>query len=186
MYLVRPGARRGHFGFGDSGGTFDRSGASEPRSDQGRWVRKVRYLAVYSRHSMPPAVAALAIGIVGGLLLAGCMIAWDAAPPRPGSLQEVLFAQGAVLKVPGLGFLNFTVPKQGGIVLGTIQWDHSSVFAGVVAEGFYHCPVFLKYAGAPWTQQFNDTLGGGAHEFGAPCGGFGNGTVVQPIEVVYP
>ncbi len=114
------------------------------------------------------------------------MLAWGAFPPRSGSLQEVLYAQGAALKVPGLPFENFTVPQQGGVLLGSIQWDHSSVMAGVGPAGFYTCPSFFNYSGLPWTQEFDSRLISGPHLFGAYCGGFGNGTVTQAIEVVYP
>jgi len=130
---------------------------------------------------------ALGIGLAGATIIAGCMLAWGASPPVPGSVEFVLYAQGSFLQVPGLVPGNFTLGGEGGILVGSIHWDHTSVVLVVGPLGsLLSCPIFGGYAGSAWNQSFNRTLSSGTFGFGAFCGGFGNGTVTQAVEVVYP
>lgn len=136
---------------------------------------------------MPPSVAALAIGVAGAVVVAACALAWGASPIPAGSLERVLFPRGALFQVPGLPVENLTIPPQGGVLIGSVHWDHSSVLVVLAANGTHPmCPTFSGYAGPPWTQHLNESLSTGTYFFGALCGGFGNGTVTQPIEITYP
>jgi hypothetical protein len=131
---------------------------------------------------------ALGIGLALAAISGWCVMLGTASTNTPSTIEQVLYAQGSVLRVPGSAILDFTVPQPGGFFVGSIYWDHSSVAATVAPLGSrLVCPEEpTGYSGLPWTQWVNATLAPGTYEFGALCGGFGNGTVTQTIELVYP
>lgn len=131
-------------------------------------------------------VAALAIVIAGVAVLAVCMVAWGPTGEFSGLAETMLYPLGTYLQVPGLHLQNFTLGPQGGLLVGTIHWDHSSIVFGVVPTGLHSCVQLMNYSGPPWTEQLNQSLTAGWHTIGPICGGFANGTVTQAVEVLYP
>jgi hypothetical protein len=131
---------------------------------------------------------ALGIGLALAAVAGWCVLLGVATTSPSSSIEQVLYAQGSVLRVPGSSAMDFTVPQPGGFFVGSINWDHSSASAMVAPLGSHLlCPEApTVYSGLPWTQWVNTTLAPGPYEFGALCGGFGNGTVTQTIELVYP
>lgn len=131
---------------------------------------------------------ALGIGVALAAISGWCVLLGLASTNQPSTIEQVLYVQGSVVRVPGTANVEFTVPQPGGFFVGSILWDHSSVSAMVAPLGSHPvCPdTPSAYSGLPWTQWVNTTLAPGPYEFGALCGGFGNGTVTQIIEIVYP
>jgi hypothetical protein len=131
---------------------------------------------------------AMGIGLALAAISGWCVMLGMASTNQPSTVEQVLYAQGSVFHVPGSAIKEFTVPQPGGFFMGSINWDHSSVSAMVAPLGSHLvCPEApTGYGGLPWLQWVNTTLAPGTYEFGALCGGFGNGTVTQAIELVYP
>jgi len=132
--------------------------------------------------------AALAVGLALATISAWCVLLGVSSSNSTGTVDHVVYLQGSVLRIPGTGTTEFSVPAPGGYLVGSIGWDHTSASAMVVPLGAHVlCPSGPSgYSGAPWTQYVNTTLPVGSYEFGALCGGFGNGTVTQTIEVIFP
>ncbi len=137
---------------------------------------------------MPSYTGVLGICLAVVAISAWCVLTSIAVTHTGNSIDQVLYTQGSSLRVPGMATVDFTVTAPGGFLAGSIYWDHSSVAAMVALVGSHvTCPVTsLGYSGSPWTQWVNTTLPKGQYEFGALCGGFGNGTVNQTIEVLFP
>jgi hypothetical protein len=117
-----------------------------------------------------------------------CSISWG--PFATSFRGQVLAPAGALFKVyPGSGFagVTFTVPSEGGVLVGAAEVDHAMKIgtrpAG--APGVY-CPASpYGYSGSPWSYTVDQNLTAGEYTWGPFCGGWGNITVTQPIEVLY-
>ena len=136
---------------------------------------------------MPPTVAALAIGVVGITIVAGCVLEWGAPSRAPPFVELILYQNGTSLTIPGMHVTKFSLYSGGGRLVGTIHWDHTSAYAGALPPyTILHCTTLHGYYGAPWNQSYNVSLSAGPYTFGRICFGLGNGTVTQTIEIVSP
>jgi hypothetical protein len=115
------------------------------------------------------------------------IIPWgpQATSPR----GQVLVPALSVLRLPGFRDVNFTVPSEGGVLVGAAEVDHTSVgWIGAFPVGTgWSCPPLPRgYSGGPWVYTANQNLTAGTYFWGPdPCGGSGNITVTQSIEVLY-
>lgn len=136
------------------------------------------------RHPSAVLAIALAVGIA-----VGCALVWEFGPPKPWSVERILFPTGSVLRVPEFQVVSFDVPPAGGVLVGAADVDHTSVSIVVAPEGtFFHCAPGSPhgYSGGPWGYSVNESLAAGQYAWGASCFGDGNITVTQPIEVLNP
>lgn len=132
-----------------------------------------------------------AIGLAAAFVIAGTTFTWAASTPSAlpsGAVEAVLFATGDVIHGLPPTDVNFSVPAEGGVLVGEAWVDHSSVSLGVFLPGhIYMCPAIpADYTGGPWTYTVNESLVAGQYLFGAFCSGLGNATVTQSVEVLYP
>jgi len=128
----------------------------------------------------------LIVGLAVAVALTVYILAWE-SPPNPGSVEQLLYSAGTVLRVPGSTTVSFTVPADGGVLVGAVAVDHGSVDLGVgPAGGLLSCPVWVGYSGPAWSYSIDVNLAPGQYVWGALCGGFANITITQPVEVLYP
>jgi hypothetical protein len=131
--------------------------------------------------------AVLAIGIAVSAVIAGCALAWGAPPPRPWSVEQVLYPAGTVLQVPSSGFTIFEVPSGGGVFVGSAR-VYSDGSLGVEQPGvFIHCPARIGNASPVWwTYSENESLASGPYYWPGGCGSWTEVNVTQAIELLFP
>ena len=123
--------------------------------------------------------------LVAALVATG-LVVWLLPPPAPGSVEQVIYPAGTVLRYPGSPFARFSVPSSGGLLVGAALVDHSIGIGVFPVGGYTSCGVPLGYLGPAWNYTLDYRLSPGAYVFGPVCGGFANLTVTDAIEVVYP
>jgi hypothetical protein len=136
---------------------------------------------------MPHPRSVLVLGFACLVVVTLCFIIpwgpWVASPRG-----QVLVPAGTVLRLPGFENIGFTVPSAGGVLVGSAEADHTSVGrigAFPVGTGWACPPPPTGPWGDPYSYTADQNLTAGAYTWGAFCGGWGNITVTQSIEVVY-
>ncbi len=128
-------------------------------------------------------VGILAVGSVGLLSLA------SAQPPLIEQTlgTQVIFPAGTVLHVTNFSALaRFTVDPPGAQLVGAFHADHSMwIMAWTNGTPMPMCPIALGYVGPPMNASYNESLKPETWTLSEVCGGLGNLTVTQTIELVY-
>jgi len=142
---------------------------------------------------MTLAGVALAVGLVATAVIAGCAIQWGSGarftPPvgQTGPSGEILAPVGTVFQFPHGPGLYFTVPAEGGILVGAASVDHTAVLAPLLTNTTYSCwmiPANNTYHGSAWSYSVNQTLEAGSYLWVAMCDGYANVTVTQAFELL--
>jgi hypothetical protein len=139
-------------------------------------------------------VVATGLGVVLSIVFATALINASVPPRTPGA-PLVIAPAGAVLHVSPdhFAYVPFTIFLPG-VLIGGAEVDHESVFGiGVFPVGSaFSCPSEPApppsppfYWGGPWSYSANQSLAPGSYFWGTPCGGSGNITVTQSVEIVF-
>ncbi len=130
---------------------------------------------------------AVALLLVAALAMASLALA--AIPLRPETTQiQVIFPAGTVVHVSNFSALaRFTVVPPGAQFVGAFHADHSMwIMAWTNGTPMPLCPIAQGYVGPPMNASYNETLKPETYTFSEVCGGLGNFTVTEAIELVYP
>ncbi len=109
-------------------------------------------------------------------------------PVASRSAGQVLVPAGTVLNIPPFGGVNFTVPSEGGVLVGAAEVDHTIPLGAFPVGSRFNCPgrnTGVYYFGSPGSYTANENLTAGAYTWGSYCGSWGNITVTQSIAVLY-
>ncbi len=124
--------------------------------------------------------------VVCSIALAG---GW-ATLPGAGSVEGVILPQGTILHFPTDRNVPFPVPLGGAILVGAAFVDHQTVnLEALPAHSVVACPDIpanATYGGPSWWYSVNETLAPGQYYWGAICFDWGNVTITQPLELLYP
>ncbi len=133
--------------------------------------------------------------ILWSLALASAAVAFMAVPSVAGSAGpaaqaagvQILFPEGTVLQVRGFGPLTrFAVSPPDAQLVGAFHADHFLwIMAWTNGTPLPMCPIYEGYVGSPMNATYNESLKPETYTFGEVCGGWGNLTVTQTIELVY-
>ncbi len=130
-------------------------------------------------------VAAVLLAMAGAGLLAR-------AEPESTRIAQavqnpVIFPAGTVLHVTNFSALaQFTVDPPGAQLVGAFHADHSMwIMAWTNGTPMPMCPIALGYVGPPMNASYNESLKPETWTLSEVCGGLGNLTVTQTIELVY-
>ncbi len=125
--------------------------------------------------------------LVATLATASLALAATPSPPETAQVQ-VIFPEGAVVHVTNFSALaRFTVVPPGAQFVGAFHADHSMwIMAWTNGTPMPLCPIAQGYVGPPMNASYNETLQPETYTFSEVCGGLGNFTVTQAIELVYP
>ncbi len=124
------------------------------------------------------------------LILAAGLLSGAASEPTA-SAQTVrtviLFPAGTVLHVTDFSALaRFNVDPPGAQLLGGFHADHWMwIMAWTNGTPMPMCPIARGYVGSPMNASYNESLKPETWTLSEVCGGFGNLTVTQTIELVY-
>lgn len=129
------------------------------------------------------AAAILAIAAAG-------LLSHAASEPRLAAQAlgtQVLFPAGTVLHIVNFSALaRFTVDAPGAQLVGAFHADHSLwIMAWTNGTPMPMCPIAMGYVGSPMDTSYNESLKPETYTLSEVCGGFGNLTVTQSIELVY-
>ncbi len=114
-----------------------------------------------------------------------------AAPEQPLAAEtlrtQVLFPAGTVLHVTNFSALaRFTVDPPGAQLVGAFHADHFLwIMAWTNGTPMPMCPIAMGYVGSPMDTAYNESLKPETYTLSEVCGGLGNLTVTQTIELVY-
>lgn len=131
--------------------------------------------------------AVLALGLAGTAIVAACSIAWGFPPHPSGSVQQVLATNGTVWSGSVFHTLTFTVWSPGGVLVGeaaVADWCGTFYVIPAGTEVFPQCPASCYPVNG--SVSFQQTLNPGGYSLVHACGGSGNATVTQAIELLYP
>ncbi len=129
------------------------------------------------------AAAILAIAAAG-------LLSHAASEPRLAAQAlgtQVLFPAGTVLHIVNFSALaRFTVDAPGAQLVGAFHADHSLwIMAWTNGTPMPLCPIAVGYVGSPMNTTYNESLKPETWTLSEVCGGLGNLTVTQTIELVY-
>jgi hypothetical protein len=143
-----------------------------------------------SRRRTAALTVAVGLGAVLSIFFATAAIGASVPTPSHGGTL-VLVPAATVLRVGpgGLAVEPFTIIAPG-VLLGAAVVDHTSVngigvypAGAAIACGLIPYPP--TYSGGQWYYSVNQSLAPGSYDWGAVCGGYGNVTVIQSIEIVF-
>lgn len=111
------------------------------------------------------------------------------ASPQVGAQASgvrVIFPAGSVIHVTNFSALaRFTVYAPGAQFVGAFHADHSMwIMAWTNGTPMPMCPIALGYVGSPMNASYNESLKPETYTLSEVCGGLGNLTVTQTIELV--
>ncbi len=133
-------------------------------------------------------LVALAIAVT--LAMAAGLVSSSAAEPLLAAQTlgtVVLFPAGTVIHVTNFSALaRFTVDPPGAQLVGAFHADHSMwIMAWTNGTPMPMCPIAMGYVGSPMNASYNESLKPETWTLSEVCGGLGNLTVTQTIELVY-
>ncbi len=133
----------------------------------------------------------LAVLLVASTLALATGLVAQAALESPLPTQtlgtQVIFPAGTVIHVTNFSALaRFTVDPPGAQLAGAFHADHSMwIMAWTNGTPMPMCPIALGYVGPPMNASYNESLKPETWTLSEVCGGLGNLTVTQTIELVY-
>ncbi len=137
----------------------------------------------------PILLAALFVAAILAFAAAGLVS--PAAPEAPLSVRtvgtQVIFPEGTVLHITNFSALaRLTVYPPGAQLVGAFHADHFLwIMAWTNGTPMPMCPIAMGYVGSPMDTSYNESLKPETYTLSEVCGGFGNLTVTQSIELVY-
>lgn len=135
---------------------------------------------------------ALAVLLVAATLASAAAGLLSHAAPEPRLAARtlrtvVLFPAGTILRVTNFSALaRFPVDPPGAQLVGAFHADHSLwIMAWTNGTPMPMCPIAMGYVGSPMDAAYNESLSPETYTLSEVCGGLGNLTVTQTIELVY-
>ncbi len=137
----------------------------------------------------PKVHAALFVAALLALASAG-LLPFAAAKPQFSTQTlgtVVIFPAGTVLQITDFSALaSFTVYPPGAQLVGAFHADHFLwIMAWTNGTPMPMCPIAMGYVGPPMNASYNEGLKPETWTLSEVCGGLGNLTVTQTIELVY-
>lgn len=132
-------------------------------------------------------VATVLITVSLGMFSVGGAIAATPGSTIEPMASQIIFPQGTVLRVTNFSALaQFTVSPPGAQFVGAFHADHFLwIMAWTNGTPMPMCPIAQGYVGSPMNASYNEKLTPETYTFSEVCGGLGNLTVTQTIELVY-
>lgn len=132
-------------------------------------------------------VAAVLLAVSLGVTSVGGAIASTPGSTIEPLASQILFPEGTVLRITNFSALaRFTVSPPGAQFVGAFHADHSLwIMAWTNGTPMPMCPIAQGYVGSPMNASYDEKLIPETYTFSEVCGGLGNLTVTQTIELVY-